>query len=816
MKDTSEAIHPDHAKSQDTHYTGTLMGKIKVVREHEGALLLLGERFNLGIQAGIDGVVRIKTFRGTEPNWKTTAAIINHGTADSAGITWSAADEVVEVTVGQLKLSINREHGAIDIQTGHRVIQLTSLYRNREHIGDYTARVALQPTDRIYGLGETTGFLNKRGERYTMWNSDVYAPHVPEMESLYQSIPFMTVHGEQFSYGLFLDNPGKVVFDMRKDTDAALMQTHTGEFDLYLITGPGLKDVISRYADMTGKMPIPPKWALGYHQSRYSYENEQEVMELADNFRSKEVPCDVIHLDIHYMNGYRVFTFDENRFPDPEGMLAKLREQGFHIVPIVDPGVKADPMYSVYQEGLAGNHYCRYPEGDIYTGDVWPGESTFPDFTEQQVREWWGEQQRFYTDMGIEGVWNDMNEPAIFNEMKTMDVRVMHRNEGDPKTHGELHNIYGLRMAQASYEGLKNNLDGRRPFVLTRAGYSGIQRYGAVWTGDNRSFWEHMAMAMPMIMNLGMSGVPFAGPDIGGFAHHTSGELLARWTQMGVFFPYVRNHSSLDTLHQEPWSFGERIEKICKEYIEMRYRFMPYLYHWFYQASVTGLPVMKPLLLDYPSDSTAVSITDQFLVGDSLLVAPIYRPETEWRSVYLPEGEWIDYWTGEKHEGKQHIHVHAPLEKIPLYVKAGCILLEGAVRQYMEQTVDNEVLKASIYLTGTENTIETEWYEDDGVSFDYQAGAWNKLHINVAEQAETVTIHAGYEDREYVPSIAGIQYRLVGFAAEPNQVICEGAAIPKAEQLNAGDHAWSYDRNAGVLTVQVPNEAGMRSILIMK
>lgn len=815
MKDTSLAIHPDHAKSQGTHYTGTLMGRITAVKEYEGTVLLLGERFNLGVQAGLEGVVRIKTFRGAKPNWKTTPAIVHPLTAEDEGITWSATDERVELRAGQLKVVVDREQGAIDYHVGHQVVQLTSLLRNNEIMGDYTARFALQKEDRIYGLGETTGFLNKRGERYTMWNTDVYAPHVPEMESLYQSIPFMTVHGEQISYGLFLDNPGKSVFDMRADADAVFIQTFTGELDLYLIAGPELKDVIGRYTMMTGKMPIPPKWALGYHQSRYSYTDEREVLELADHFRNKEIPCDVIHLDIHYMNGYRVFTFDENRFPDPEGLLAKLRERGFHIVPIVDPGVKADAMYSVYLEGLAGDHFCSYPEGNVYIDTVWPGESAFPDFTERKVREWWGEQQRYYTDMGIEGIWNDMNEPAIFNETKTMDVRVMHRNEGDPKTHGELHNLYGLSMAQASYEGLKTNLEGRRPFVLTRAGYSGIQRYAAVWTGDNRSFWEHMSMAMPMIMNLGMSGVPFAGPDVGGFAHHTNAELLARWTQMGVFFPYVRNHSSLDTPHQEPWRFGERIEKICKEYIEMRYRFMPYLYQWFYHASETGLPVMRPLLLEFPNDPAAVAVTDQFLVGDSLLVAPIYRPETEWRSVYLPEGEWVDYWTGDKHEGKQHIHVHAPLEKLPLFVKAGSVLIEGAIRQHMEQVVDNEVLKATIYLTGKEHAVETEWYEDDGVSYEYQAGAWNKLHINVTEQADAVTIQTGYEEREYVPHAKGIQYVLIDME-EPVQVSIEDQAIAKADQVADGQQAWSYDHHARVLTIQVNNQVGMRVIHITK
>ena len=527
--------------------------------------------------------------------------------------------------------------------------------------------------DHFYGFGEKTGFLDKRGEKMTMWNTDVYAPHNPEIDALYQSIPyFMTVRNGN-AHGIFFDNTGKTVFDMKSSTESYSFSAETGQLDYYVFAGPTPKAVLEQYTEITGKMPLPPKWTLGYHQSRYSYKNEQEVRELVNNFKAKGIPLDAIYLDIHYMDGYRVFTFDEARFPNPKGLLEDLKEAGIHVVPIVDPGVKEDPEYSVYQEGINEDYFCKYIEGNIYYGDVWPGNSAFPDFTNDDVREWWGEKHKFYTDLGVEGIWNDMNEPAVFNETKTMDVKVMHDNNGDPKTHRQLHNVYGFLMGEATYEGMKKELDGNRPFLLTRAGYAGVQRYASVWTGDNRSFWEHLQMALPMCMNLGISGVPFSGPDVGGFAHDSNGELLARWTQFGTFTPYFRNHSVLESIHQEPWSFGEEYEQVIKEAIQERYVWLPYLYTLFQEASVTGMPVMRALLLEYPDDKNVFNLSDQFMIGSDIIVAPILTPDTNYRVVYLPEGNWINHSTEEVLEGNQHILAYAPIDTIPIFIKEGSI-----------------------------------------------------------------------------------------------------------------------------------------------
>ncbi len=551
--------------------------------------------------------------------------------------------------------------------------------------GEVICYKEMDKDDHFYGFGEKTSFLDKRGEKMTMWNSDVFAPHNPEIDALYESIPYFMTVNKGKAHGIFFDNTFKTVFDMKSSDETYSFSAEGGVINYYVLAGPSPKDVIKQYSYLTGRMPLPPKWAIGYHQSRYSYETEDEVRELVQTFKDKQIPLDAVYLDIHYMNGYRVFTFDEERYPNPGQLIADLKNEGIHVVPIVDPGVKVDPEYSTYQEGIQGDHFCKYMDGKIYNGDVWPGNSAFPDFTNETTRNWWGEKHDFYVDKGVEGIWNDMNEPAVFNETKTMDLAVVHGNDGYPKTHRELHNVYGLLMGKATYEGLQERLNGKRPFLLTRAGYAGVQRYAAVWTGDNRSFWEHLQMAIPMCMNLGISGVPFCGPDVGGFAHDTTGELLARWTQVGAFTPFFRNHSALDTVQQEPWEFGEDIEAITKKYINLRYIWMPHIYSLFKEASDTGVPVMRPLLLEYPADPEVFNLSDEFMIGDSVIIAPILHPDKNHRAVYLPKGTWINYWTGEEYSGQEYHLVKANLDTLPMFIKKGAIIALGQEKRSTEE-----------------------------------------------------------------------------------------------------------------------------------
>ncbi|WP_273365249.1 TIM-barrel domain-containing protein [Alicyclobacillus herbarius] len=616
-------------------------------------------------------------------------------------------------------------------------------YRKGDKLG---LIVPLAKMDRCYGLGEETGFLDKRGERYVMWNSDVYSPHVPEMESLYVSVPLLLVLTSHRAFGLFVDEPGRLVFDMRSDPDQCQIEADGSRLDAYFFTGPSLKEVISQYTHLTGRMPLPPKWALGYHQSRYSYMTEDEVLEIARTFREKKIPLAAIHLDIHYMDGYRVFTFDGDRFPHPERMTEELLRMGVRTVTIVDPGVKRDPEYWVYREGLDNDRFCCTSEGEPFLGEVWPGVSAFPDFTDEKVVAWWADLHRFYVERGVRGIWNDMNEPAVFNQTKTMDMTVVHRNNGNPVSHGQLHNLYGFLMAKASYLGMKKLLAGERPFVLTRAGYAGVQRYAAVWTGDNRSFWEHMAMAMPMVLNMGLSGIAFSGPDVGGFAHDTTGQLLARWTQMGAFFPFFRNHSAMGTKRQEPWQFGLEIEEVCRRYIQLRQRLLPFFYSLFYETSQTGVPVMRPLVLEYPDDAIVHNLCDQFLVGRDVLVAPIYRPDTEYRAVYLPPGVWVNANDEQRLEGGRHVLVHAPLSELPLFVRGGALIPEQALN--IDESGD---LLLHVYVGGKSGTHgHFVFYDDDGVTFEFHSGVFDEVDFRTIESKDSVEVtveprHLGFK-----------------------------------------------------------------------
>lgn len=801
---TSETIHPDMKNSTSGAEKKWNPGKIQsVIQQSDEYYLFKTEHAAILLQPVNDYTVRVKLLLEPIADLSSTIAVQQEAFV-SVCSELEETELAYRLILPSVTVVLHKANAQLDFynKAGELVSSQEEIYSRRR--GEYVCRKRMDAGSHIYGLGEKTSFLDKKGEKYEMWNSDVFDPHVPEIECLYVSIPFL-IHFQygKAAYGIFLDNPGRTAFDMRSHQDAYTFQVNSGTLDYYFILGPGVGEVVQRYSQLTGRMELPPAWAIGYHQSRYSYMNEEEVLALARSFKEKNIPCDVIHLDIHYMDEYRVFTFDPVRFPNPQRMIAELKEMGIRIVPIVDPGVKRDPEYVQYQQGIHNDYFCKKIEGELFIGDVWPGASAFPDFTEQEVRSWWGEQHKYYTDMGISGIWNDMNEPAVFNASKTMDLDVVHRNDGNAKTHRELHNVYGMLMSMATQQGLKEQLAGERPFVLTRAGYAGIQRYAATWTGDNRSFWEHLAMSIPMVLNLGLSGQPFSGPDIGGFAHHTTPELLARWMQAGVFFPYCRNHSVLDSIRQEPWAFGAQIEEICRKYIRLRYRLMPYLYTQFYQAHKTGLPIMRPLIMEYSDDRNVYNLCDQFLVGKDMLVAPILRPGTEVRSVYLPEGEWIDYWNGERHAGGKHILAHAPLEVLPLYVRAGAVipeLLDDAWKPVLhEQAKVSLVLYAS-----TEGSASTsQWYEDDAQTYAYEQGVYNLLNVKVEKHDESLVLNLAYDAKAMPAQREQLHITIKSLQYQP-----DGVAIKTSEQqvkLEQSGGSWSYNPVTEELELNLPN-----------
>jgi len=602
----------------------------------------------------------------------------------------------------------------------------------------------IAPEEHFYGFGERTGLLDKLAERKTNWTTDAL-DYDSLTDEMYQAIPFFIALRPNLCYGIFLNSTDWSQFDLGADKPGIWqMQTRSPELDYYIIYGAQPADILMTYSELTGRMPLPPKWALGYHQCRWSYESETVVNELAQEFRKRQIPCDVIHLDIDYMQGYRVFTWSQKRFPNPQELIANLKANGFKVVTIVDPGVKYEPEadYVVFDQGMEKDFFVRDANGKLVHGYVWPEKAMFPDFLRPEVRQWWGAHHEVLVNAGVAGIWNDMNEPALddrpFGDQGNKISFPLDAPQGtahEPTTHAEVHNLYGSNMAQASYEALRQLRPQERSFVLTRSGFAGIQRWSSVWMGDNQSSWEHLELSLPMLCNMGLSGVPFVGCDIGGFAGNATAELFARWMQVGLLYPLMRGHSAMTTARHEPWVFGDRVEQICREYIELRYQLLPYLYSLFWEATMTGAPILRPLLYHYPNDSRTYALYDQVLLGADLMAAPVYRPGVEYRAVYLPEGVWYDWWTHERHEGPTHILAHAPLERMPLYLRAGAILPMQPVMQYVDQHPITELT-----LKVAPGDGEFTLYEDDGYSFEYETGAWRTTTIRSRQMHETVAL----------------------------------------------------------------------------
>ena len=627
----------------------------------------------------------------------------------------------------------------------------------------------------LYGLGENTFGLNLRGQRLEIWNTDPET-YEPAEDPINLCIPMLVGLHEGRAYGLFFDNPGRARFDLgRSKGDQLHYEADTGELCAYFFGGGTLPTVLERYTQLTGRMPLPPRWMLGYHQSRWSYYPEEQVRELSAEFRRRRIPCDVLHLDIHYLDGYRVFTWDRDRFPDPSQLLAGLGEQGFRVITIIDPGVKVDPGYYVHDEGVARDAFCKLPDGTLFHGPVWPGECHFPDFTDPQVRAWWGDLYQPLLKAGVAGFWNDMNEPAIFGG--TMPHNLLHHYEGQGATHGEIHNVYGLQMARASAEGLRRLRPDERVPLISRSGYAGLQRYALVWTGDNQSTWAQLRLGVSMCLNLGLSGIAFCGPDTGGFSGKCSGELLARWTQVGALTPFFRNHSALGTCRQEPWAFGEPYESICRRWIELRYELLPYIYTAAWQAAQTGLPMMRPLALAFPEDPRTYSLDDQFLLGDTLLAAPVGHPGQTSRPVYLPGGLWYDFWTGKRVSGG--ITADAPLERMPLYVGAGSVLPLGPVLQHSGEWPP-EVLHLHVYPGDGESWL----YEDDGHSLAYRSGGFQVTHFQCETSADgSLTVRRQVEG-SFDPGYDRFEIHVHGQEAAPRRVLLNGQAIDVPFEAN--------------------------------
>jgi len=572
--------------------------------------------------------------------------------------------------------------------------------------------------ERFIGLGEKTGPLDRRGNGYTNWNSDTPG-YALDADPIYSSIPFYIGIHDSLCYGIFLDNSSKTHFNFgASNTRFSSFTAEVGELDYYFIYHSKVEDIIESYTFLTGRTPLPSKWSMGFQQCRWSYYPESEVMDLARTFREKEIPLDVIYLDIHFMDSYKIFTWNSDRFPDPARMVSGLRKMGIRTTLIVDPGIKVEAGYPAYESGLKQSIFLKYPDNTNYAGSVWPGLCHFPDFTNPASRKWWGDQFSAYTSVGVEGFWNDMNEPATWGQRFPSLVKFDLDGNGGSTLEGR--NVYGMQMARATYEGAKLKMSGHRPFVLTRAGYAGLQRYTAIWTGDNVASDDHMLLGVRLVNSLGVSGVGNAGMDIGGFVGNASSELFARWISIGAFTPFFRSHKSINMKASEPWSYGEETEAIAKYYIRLRYKLMPYLYSTFSENALNGMPVARTLAIEHPFEAKVYdgAFQNQFMFGDALMVAPLSSTAMS-AKVFLPHGEWFDFYSDQKFPGNKEIVVDAPLYRLPVFVKAGSIIpMQSVVQSAMEAPADTLMLH--IYYGNEKN--EFTYYEDDGETFDYEKG----------------------------------------------------------------------------------------------
>ncbi|MEW6718642.1 MAG: glycoside hydrolase family 31 protein [Chloroflexota bacterium] len=530
---------------------------------------------------------------------------------------------------------------------------------------------ALQPEACVYGLGERAAAFNLRDGSYRLWNRDPRGGYQSGSDPLYLCVPTYFLLDGQGCYLIFYENTfrGEVRFNERAE-----VSFEDGMLRYYFLYGTPEK-IYERYGELTGRPHLPPRWALGYHQSRWSYMSEGEVRQVVEGFKRHDLPLSAIHLDIDYMHGYRVFTVDAQRFPDLPDLTQELLDRGVRVVTIIDPGVKQDENYYLYREGLEKRTFCTLPNGEPLIGLVWPGWVTFPDFTRPEARSWWGAQYPRLLEMGVSGFWHDMNEPTTFAAWGELDLpqRTQHDMEGRGGDHRQAHNVYALMMNRVSYEALRQYRPETRPWLLTRSGWAGVQRYAWNWTGDVSTSWESLRQTIPTVLGLGLSGIPFTGPDIGGFSGAPDAELYLRWFQMAAFMPFFRTHSSKGTPRREPWVYGEPYTSIVRKFLRLRYGLMPYLYTLAWETSQNGKPIVRPLWWLDPSDKSLWKVDDAFLLGD-VIVAPILHAGATSRMLQLPAGRWYSYWDDVPFDGPGQVKLEADLETTPLFVPQGSVI----------------------------------------------------------------------------------------------------------------------------------------------
>ena len=651
----------------------------------------------------------------------------------------------------------------------------------------------------FYGFGERTSGFNKSGESLEFYTVDVVGvwPHTfwrDDYDPTYVSIPLAIVRVEDQYCGLYFDSPERLVMDCGKIRPGHfIVQAMDGHSHIYVINGPTLREVVRNFTTLTGRAELPPAWAIGHHQCRWGYQTAAEFDALAVDFARHNLPLSSLWYDIDYMDGYRVFTWDKKDIPQPRKLNESLKRQGIRTVTIVDPGVKLEPGYPVYESGKAKRLYCRAASGRDYVGRVWPGDTVFPDFTLAATQEWWAELlARFLRDAALDGAWLDMNDPST----GWCDPEDMLFGEGKIP-HSRFHSQYGHLMAKASRLAFEKLDPKRRPFLLTRSGFTGTQRYSAIWNGDNDSNWNHLRMSIPCTINLGLSGVAFNGPDVGGFMGNTTPELLVRWYQAGFLFPFFRNHTIENSKAQEPWQFGPHVTERIRDVLHTRYRLLPYIYQCFFQNYLTGDPILRPLLYEF-EDRELENLDDQYLVGDSIMVAPIVESDEQGdflvaagvrrqlRHVTFPSGWWYDLNMAEWVEGGRTLRYAAAMSEVPIFVREGAIIpwYNGPLKNGDTPLDDFEL---HIFARDVTSRISTTLYLEDQKTRDYLEGNYNTAVVTVTFAGSEATLET---DESGPRKKGGVALdRLVFYGAPFLKTAVTGAA-PRRRRLRTAQRRW--------------------------
>ncbi len=770
-----------------------------------------------------DDVLRVRVWlKGREPedaSWAVLPTAL-HSTA-------SVSSEAHGFATGKLRVSVNADLALTVSDLAGVVLQqdAESIVRR-----DNRFRVFKQSTveDHFFGLGDKPGPLDRAGEAFTMWNTDHFGWQ-ESTDPIYKSIPFFLQMREGRTLGVLLNNTFRSFFDFgRENPHEYSFGAEDGPLDYFLLYGPEPKQVLTTYAWLTGPTPLPPLWSLGFQQSRYTYSPESQLLDVEHRLRADHIPSDALWLDIDFQKNNMPFTVDPERFPNFPQLVSKLAADRFHLVVITDLHIARQPNigYAPYDSGIAGDRFVKLPDGSTYVGSVWPGPSVFPEFTQAQTRKWWGSLFKEFVADGVAGFWNDMNEPAVFEvPTKTMPDDVQHRIDeaGFAKrttSHREIHNVYGMLNSEATYDGVLALRPDERPFVMTRASFAGGQRYAVTWTGDNSATWNHLRMTMPQLMNLGLSGFSMAGADVGGFAGSPSPDLLTKWLEIAAFQPIDRDHSAKGTRPHEVWVDGPGQEAIRRRFIEERYHLLAYLYTTAEETSHDGVPLMRPLFVEFPhatSNDHPIDLDDngsEFLVGKSLLVAPNPSPdEIAAYEVHLPPGTWYDYWTGERFERKQRAHakdleqrdklavdsplmIQPSLETLPIYVRGGSIVPIQPLTQSTEEKPVGPLTLRIYPAIDPSTSCAGEVYADDGHSFAYRKDVFARVRFSCSLATDgSMSVTIAPQQGSFVPWWT--QYRLEVYGWTPKRSTASyGTSSQPLERSRTG---WSVTIEANSL-----------------